>query len=112
MQRPLQLSLDSIFGLGTSTAGVSAVCMTRKFNDIRILQAQDFLEAESDILQDFLALGSRASFGALVSWKALADSASPQTDTVEALADVDDHAHDLVVVVVLESFANGGELCV
>lgn len=84
--------------------------MARKLNDIRLLQTQDFLETTSDTLQHLFPLCSGASLGALVAGETLADGTSPETNTIESLANIDHNAHDLVVVVVLERFANRREL--
>jgi hypothetical protein len=84
--------------------------MTRKLNDIRLLQTQDFLETTSDALQHLFPLCSGTGLGALVAGKTLADGTSPETNTIESLANIDNDAHDLVVIVVFERFANRGEL--
>lgn len=102
--------LNAIFSLGASAATVCAVGMARKLNDIRLLQTQNLLETTSDILQHLFTLCSGASLGALVTGQTLANGTSPETDTIESLANIDHDTHDLVVVVVFERFANGSEL--
>lgn len=84
------------------------VRVARELHHIRLLQPKHVLEPPADRLENFLAL--RGCAGALVTGVALAHSACPQTDTVEALAHVHDHAHDLVVVVALEGLADGSQL--
>lgn len=89
-----------------------AVGVARELNNIRIFQPQNFLESPSNVLQNFLALRGRAALIELVTGDALAHSPGPQTDTVEALANVDHDTHDFIVVIVLKSLANGSQLSV
>lgn len=102
--------LNAVFGLGTSATTVCTIGMARKFNNIRLLQTQDLLETTSNIFQHLFTLCSCASLSALVARQALTDGTSPETNTVETLANIDHDTHDLVVVVVFERFANRGEL--
>jgi hypothetical protein len=102
--------LNGVLGLGTGAAAVCAIGVTGELDDIRLLKTEYVLEPPTDRLQYLLTLGGCAS--SLVTGDALAHGASPQTDTVEALAHVHDHAHDLVVAVALEGLADGRELCV
>lgn len=89
---------------------MGAIGVTGELDDIRLLKTEDVLEPPTDRLEDVLALCGCAS--GLVTGDTLADSASPQADTVETLAHVHDHTHDLVVAVALEGLADGGQLCV
>jgi hypothetical protein len=76
-------------------------------------QLQNLLEPPADRQEDTPALlGSAAlstsditisSVGNMLSY-----GASPHTDTIKRLTDVDDNAHDLPVVLVLEGLANSG----
>jgi hypothetical protein len=84
--------------------------VTGELDDIRLLKTEHVLEPPTDRLQYFLTLSGCAS--GFVTGDALAHGASPQTDTVKALAHVHDHTHNLVVAVALEGLADGGELCV
>lgn len=102
--------LNGVLGLGTSATAVCAVGVTGELDDIRLLKTKYVLEPPTDRLQYLLALCGCAS--GLVAGNALTHGASPQTDTVEALAHIHDHTHDLVVAVALEGLADGGELCV
>jgi hypothetical protein len=91
-----------------------AISVTGELNDIRLFQAQRFLEAPANLQQDFFALLYRASLSSGVvaittAWDWATDRPRPQTDAVEALANVDDNAHDFAVALILEGFANGGE---
>lgn len=100
--------LNGVLGLGTGAAAVCAIGVTGELDDIRLLKTEYVLEPTTDRLQYLLTLGGCAS--SLVTGDALSNGASPQTDTVEALAHVHDHTHDLVVAVVLEGLADGGKL--
>lgn len=77
-------------------------------------QLQDLLDAAADGHENLLALlgGPALAAGhvtvATVGY-ALADGTGPDTDTVEGLADVDDNAHDLTILLVLQRVANGGQ---
>lgn len=82
--------------------------MTRKLNHIRIIKAKHFLEPTSNRLQHLLTL--RLSPSILIARNALADGSSPQSNTVESLANVDHNTHDLVIGIVLESLADSGQL--
>lgn len=77
-------------------------------------QLQDILDAAANGHENLLALlGSPALAAGHITVTtvgyALANSASPDTDTVECLADVDDHAHDLTVLLILQRVADGGQ---
>ena len=91
-----------------------SINVTREFNRIALLQRQHILKAPPNLHQDILALlrapalaTSRVAIAA--TGERLTRALRPQTDTVEALAHVDDHAHDLAVVLVLERLADGGQ---
>ena len=81
------------------------VRVTHEFNGFLILDLEHLLESLADLLQHGLAFFDAAS---LLAWCALARRSRPQSDTVEALANVDDNAHDFVVALVFELLANGG----
>ena len=78
--------------------------VTHEFDDLIVLDLQSLLETAANFLQDVLCLFGTAT---LVAW--LAGRASPKTDTVKGLAQVDNYAHDLVVAVVFELLADCGE---
>lgn len=86
--------------------------MARELNNIRILQPQHFLEPPPNVLQNLLALRGRAALAEFVPGDALAHSPGPQTDTVEALANVDYDTHDFIIIIVLESLTDGSQLSV
>lgn len=104
------VGLNGVLRLGASAAAVCTVRVARELHHIRLLQPKHVFEPPANSLENLLALRRCAS--ALVAGDALAHGACPQTDTVEALAHVHDHTHDLVVVVALEGLADGSQLCV
>jgi hypothetical protein len=91
---------------------MSAVGVTREFHKFGIADLQDLLELLPNVHQDILSLLRTSSFGILVSWDALADCSSPQSNPVEALSHIDHHAHHLIVIIAFERLANGCELSV
>lgn len=106
--------LDGELGLSTSAAGVCAVGVSGELDDLVWWQHQDILEFATNVLEDLLALLDRSALSAsdiaiTSAWNWLADSAGPDTNTVEALADVDNNAHNLSVVLILESLTDGSE---
>lgn len=102
------ISLNRELGLGAAAASVCRVGVTAEFELLSRGQLQNFLEALADALEALAALQriSRFVFAAF-GW--LTSRSSPESDTPESLADVDDHAHDLVIALVLEHLANGSE---
>jgi hypothetical protein len=79
-----------------------AVGMATKLDLLIRRQLHRLLELLANLHQSLL---SRA-----VPALALTHRPRPQADAEEGLAHVDDDAHDLVVVVFLEGFADGGQL--
>lgn len=104
------VGLNGVLRLGASAAAVRTVRVAREFHHIRFLQSKHVLEPPANCLQNLLALRRCAS--TLVTGDAFAHGACPQTDTVETLAHVHDHPHNLVVIVALEGLADGSQLCV
>lgn len=93
---------------------MGAVGVSGELNNLVWWQTQDLLESAADVLEDLLTLLKRSALSTsnvtvTATWNALANSAGPHTNTVEALADVDDNTHDLSVALVLEGLADGGE---
>lgn len=86
--------------LGPRPAGptVRTVLVSHELNRLRLLDGQDILEPLSDLLKDVLTAAA-----------ALARSPGPQADPVEALAQIDHHAHDFVVFLILELLSDRGE---
>lgn len=69
---------------------------------------QNVLEALSDALETLAALGRVGSL-VLATLGRLSSGSSPEANTPESLADVHDHSHDLVVVLVLQHLADRGK---
>jgi len=104
------LRLDRVLGLSTGRTGVGRVGVTHELDRLLVCDLEDLLEAVADLHEDSLRLLRGALRLALLGGIGLcASAASPEADTVEGLADVDDDTHDLVVVVILELLTNGSE---
>lgn len=76
-------------------------------------QLEDILEPLADGEEDLLALLRRSALATgdiaiAAAGDALADGAGPDANAEEGLSHVDDDAHDLAVVLVLEGLADGG----
>lgn len=69
---------------------------------------QDLLEATTNTLEASLALQAVCAFVFLALWR-LAGGPRPETHTPESLPDVDNDPHHLVVTVVFQCLADGGE---
>jgi hypothetical protein len=89
-------------GLGPRAARMRAVGVATKLDLLIRRQLHRLLELLANLHQSLL---SRA-----IPALALTHRPRPQADAEEGLAHVDDDAHDLVVVVFLEGFADGGQL--
>lgn len=74
-----------------------SVTVTTELNLV-VVDLKHLLEPGANLLKSFLCLRSFPS------------RASPESNSVKALSDVDNHAHDLVVAFVFEGFSNGGQL--
>lgn len=90
------------------------VRMSRKLHNLTILQHQHLLQLAPNLLQNALALLRASSLAARdialsPAIHALAHRLRPEADAVEAAADIDHHAHDLAVALVLERLPDGGE---
>jgi hypothetical protein len=102
--------LDRVLGLSTGGTGVGRVGVAHEFDGLLVCDLENLLEAVADLHEDSLRLLRGALRLASLGGVGLcAGAASPETNTVEGLADVDDDTHDLVVVVILELLANGTE---
>jgi hypothetical protein len=80
--------------------------VTSELNLLRGRQHEDLLEVISDPLKPLLTLHTVGSL-CVLALRRLARRASPKTDTPEGLADVDVHAHDLIILIGLERLTNG-----
>jgi hypothetical protein len=101
--------LDGVLGLGSAGTGVGGVLVTRELDLLGAGKIKDVLEPLANLFQPLLALKRISALNGSLALGLLASSAGPQTDTPESLADVDDHTHDLVVLLVLEGLADGSE---
>ena len=93
--------LHTELGLGTSATSMSRVGMTRELYNLVLLQLKSCFEALANLVERLLALFERPALASL-SWKCFTDRPGPETDTVEATANIDDNAHDFIVVFVLQ----------
>jgi hypothetical protein len=82
--------------------------VTGELDSLLVVELEGLLEPLANLEQHLLALLGGASLAA-VARNSTTDCPRPQTDTVEASPNVDDNAHDLVVLLILKVLANGGE---
>ena len=101
--------LDHELGLGSAGTRVGRVLVTRELDLLGARKSENLLEPLADLLQPLLALLWVSALNGGLALGLLASGAGPETDTPEGLADVDDHTHDLVVLLVLEGLTDGGE---
>jgi hypothetical protein len=87
---------------------MGSVGVTRELDGLLLVELKSRLEPLSDLDEDLLALLSSTGLAA-VARNGATDCPCPETDTVEPSPDVDDYAHDLVVLLVLKILTNGGE---
>ena len=85
------------------------VLVTRELDLLGARKSENLLEPLADLLQPLLALLGVSALDGGLALGLLASGAGPETNTPEGLADVDDHTHDLVVLLVLKSLTDGGE---
>lgn len=86
--------------------------MSHELDLLSRLESKNSLESLANLHEHSSALLSSPGWAAgslCVGGSRLASAASPQTDTVEGLADVDNDTHDFVVGVVLELLTNGSK---
>jgi hypothetical protein len=93
---------------------VCGIRVTREIDRLARWELEDILELATDVHQDLRALlngSSLATSNVAISTtrNALADCASPETDTEEAFTDIDNDTHDLSIILLLKSLANGRE---
>ena len=79
--------------------------MPTKLNHLRIPQLQDLLKPRPDLQECFFPTIRISAVP-----RPFTHTSRPQSDPVEPLSHIDHDAHNLVVVVVFESFTDGGEL--
>lgn len=108
------VGLDRDLSLGPSTTSMRSLGVARELEHLVVRQLKNLLDTTADVDENFLALlrGPALSTGHIAiaaTRNALADGTGPDTDTVEGLADVDDHAHDLTVLLLLHGVTNGSQ---
>jgi len=91
--------LDNILGFGSGAACMCCVCVPAEFKLLCCRKLKYFLE-------------SLANFHQILATACFSGCAGPETNTVEALSDVDNHTHDLALAFILQGLADCGELCV
>ena len=101
-------ALNGELGLRTRAASVSRVGMAREFYGFVVLELQSLLEALSDLVERLLSLLRRPPLSALAR-DCLADRARPETNSVESSANIYDDAHDFIIFIVFNVFANSRE---
>ena len=92
--------LNNMLGLGPARSRLGALGMAGKFNRFPITKPQDPLEVPADLHQR------------RVLWRAsptTTGTPSPETDSIEALADVDNDTHDLLILIGLQGLADGSK---
>lgn len=85
---------------------MSRICVARELNGLVVLELESLLEALANLEENLTALLLGPGL-ARIARDGLADRPRPQTNSIEALANVDNHAHDLVVLLVLKVLADG-----
>lgn len=101
--------LDSELRLRSAAAGVSRISMPTELNHFAAWQREHLLELLPDSLQPLARLFLVCTRVRVLAFWLLAGRPCPQSDTPEGLANVDDDAHDLVIVLVLQHLADGCE---
>jgi hypothetical protein len=93
---------------------MSAIRVARELNRLSRRELEHLLELAANVHEHFLALLHRSSLATCniavtAAWDALADCAGPDTDTVEALSDIDYDAHELAIIFLLECLADSSQ---
>lgn len=95
--------LDNELRLRPRTARMRTIRMSTKLDLFVRPQLHRLLEPLPNLHQRL--------FTRTISSLSFADRPRPESDPKECLPDIDDHAHDLVVIVFFKGLADGGELC-
>lgn len=88
--------------------------MTRELDHLVGRELENFLQPATDVHKDLLALLGRATLASgdiaiAAASDVPASRASPDTNSVEALAHINNHAHDFAVLLILKGLADGSE---
>jgi hypothetical protein len=87
---------------------MGGIGVTRELDPLVLLELQRLLEPLANLDEALLALLGSTGL-ALVTLDRTSNGSCPKTDTVETAPHVDDHTHDLVVLLILEVLADGCE---
>jgi hypothetical protein len=79
-----------------------------ELDSLVVLELESLLESPANLQKGVLALLLSPAL-ALFTRDGTTNGTSPQTNTIESSSNVDNHAHDLVVFIILNVLANGGE---
>jgi hypothetical protein len=88
---------NGVLRLRTGAASVCGICVAREFQLLASWELEHFLELGANL--DECLFGS-----------SLASCARPEANAEEALANIHDDSHDLVVALILQSLADRSEL--
>jgi len=92
-------NLNNMLGLGPARSRMGALGMARELNNFPINKLQDLLEVLADLHQRRFLWSASPTTGTL----------SPETDSIEGLADVDNDTHDLLILIGLQGLADGSK---
>lgn len=90
-------SLDDMLRLCSGRPRVRRIRVTAEFDLFRLRQLQYILEVPPNLHQGILGIP-------------FSNRPGPEADSEKSFADIHDHAHDLVVALVLERLTNRGQL--
>jgi hypothetical protein len=104
---PGEKTSNGVLGLRASATSVRGIGVTRELDGVVVLELESCLESLSNLEESILALlGSPAL---ALACDGATDGSRPETNAVEASPHVDNYTHDLVVILIFEVLANGGE---
>lgn len=88
-----------MLGLGSRASSMSCISVTTELQLLSARQLQNVLESCANLHQSVFAA-------------ALSSGPCPETNSVEALSHIDDHAHDFIISFIFESLTNRSQLSV
>lgn len=109
----LRYLLYNVLRLGSRAASMGTVRVARELDLLAVGKLQDLFETAANTQENIFSLFIRTTLTASdiavsAARDALTNSTSPDTDTVESLADVDNNAHNLTVVLLLQGLTDSG----
>lgn len=109
-------ALSRELGLGARASTVRGLRVAGELDKLVRGQVEDLLEALADVGEHLLSLLGRTALATrdiavATARDAPSNRASPDADAEEGLADVDDNAHDLSILLVLQRLADRGKHC-